>query len=381
MSVSLRGKTWTIAFRPFGNLVMVSLKGCEGKRQAMAIESELLDALRRKDYAGLTDSARQACIRLFLNQNWEMPDELQPRQISPPNKVITFWNAVELYSKDPSFRQLSARNRYASKFKHLVLFFRKNKPVKEIWVPEIKMYRTHRSSQGAKNATINREMAALSSIFRVLIEHQIVDINPCRSIKKLPEKDSEREVYVSHEDFKKIVNLLPDDYHDFLWILYLSGLRRGELYELQWKNVDLRSRIIHFHATETKEYSRKRVPIHKDLLPIFENVGKVRTLGDDRIWKMNYHSLSYHWAHAVKELGWTDPRPRINDLRHTFKTNCRRSKIDEELRESFMGHAGRKKNVSHRYGFIDDYELVNAIDQFTYDNGLTQIIAVPRAKK
>jgi hypothetical protein len=96
---------------------------------------------------------------------------------------------------------------------------------------------------------------------------------------------------------------------------------------------------------------------------------------------MDYHSFSYHWAQAVKKLGWTDPRPGINDLRHTFKTNCRRSKIDEELRESFMGHAGKRKNVSHRYGFIDDYELVNAIDQFSYDNGLTQIIAVPWARK
>ena len=34
-----------------------------------------------------------------------------------------------------------------------------------------------------------------------------------------------------------------------------------------------------------------------------------------------------------------------------------------------LGHAGRKMDVSHRYGFVDDYELVNAIDRFTYNNG------------
>jgi hypothetical protein len=46
-----------------------------------------------------------------------------------------------------------------------------------------------------------------------------------------------------------------------------------------------------------------------------------------------------------------------------------------------MGHAARKLDVSQRYGFIDDYELVNAIDKFTYDNGSTQILAVSKARK
>ena len=39
-----------------------------------------------------------------------------------------------------------------------------------------------------------------------------------------------------------------------------------------------------------------------------------------------------------------------------------------------MGHAARKLDVSKRYGFIDENELVNAIDKLTYDHGLTQIL-------
>ena len=83
----------------------------------------------------------------------------------------------------------------------------------------------------------------------------------------------------------------------------------------------------------------------------------------------------------MTRLEWSDPKPRINDLRHTFKTNARRSEIDEKIRERIMGHRGRKLNVSQRYGFIDDYELVNAIDRFTYDNGSTQILAVSKSGK
>ncbi len=39
-----------------------------------------------------------------------------------------------------------------------------------------------------------------------------------------------------------------------------------------------------------------------------------------------------------------------------------------------MGHSDQTLDVSERYGFIDDNELVAAIDKFTYDNGLTQIL-------
>ncbi len=96
---------------------------------------------------------------------------------------------------------------------------------------------------------------------------------------------------------------------------------------------------------------------------------------------MGYHALSDQWKNALVKLEWSEPKPRINDLRHTFKTNARRSGIDEEIREKIMGHVERKLNVSQRYGFIDENELVNVIDKFTYDHGLTQILAVSKAKK
>lgn len=93
------------------------------------------------------------------------------------------------------------------------------------------------------------------------------------------------------------------------------------------------------HATETREYSSKRVPIHKDLLPIFENIRKVRTLGNDSIWQWGRHTASEKWKVAMSRLGWSDPKPGINDIRHTWKTNARHSGIDGEI----LAESGAKK--------------------------------------
>ncbi len=292
MSAVKRGKTWCIKFRPFGEQIQLALKDCQSKSQAERIEDVILESLRRKDYCNLTGAAREALIKLFVNQSWEVPPELRPPKVEAPPKEFTFWDAVELYVKDPRFRQLSDTKRYEAKLEHLVKFFGKSRPVKEIWVSDLKQFRTHRASEEVKNATINRDMAALSAIFGVLIEHQILEANPCRPVKRLSEKDSEREVYISFEDFIRIVDATPERYHDFWWVLYLTDLRRNEAFELRWKQIDLRSRIILFHRVETKEAGFKRVPIHRDLMPVFERIGKVRTLGSDSLWQWGYHAPS-----------------------------------------------------------------------------------------
>ena len=381
MSVNKRGKTWYIKFRPFGESIQLALKGCEGKRQAMAIEVELLHALRQKAYDGLTGPARDALIKLFVNQQWELPPELTPQKVTAPPKEFTFMDAIRLYTKDPRFKAIGYKLRYEAKLAHLVEFFGPDTAVKGMWAPDIKNFMAHRSSQGVKNATINREKAALSAIFQVLIEHQVLEFNPCRLVKKLPETDSEREVYIGYGDFLRIVDATPQKYHDFWWLLYLTGLRRGEAFRLKWRNIDLSSRIISFHSTETKESGIKRVPIHRDLVTILERVGKVRTLGNDSLWQWGYHVPSEAWKLAMSRLAWQNPRPRINDIRHTWKTNARRSGIDGEIREKIMGHAGRSKDISQRYGYIDNSELIRAIDKFSYDHGVTQILAVSGAKK
>ncbi len=283
---------------------------------------------------------------MVINQEWEFPPELRSKQAQKPTKAITFGDAVQLYTKDQRFLQLSCKIRYESKLTHLVRFFEKTTPVKDIWAPDIKNHRTLRASKGVKNATINRETAALSAIFGVLIEHQILEANPCRFVKKLSEKDSGREVYISYEDFLRMVDATPASYHDFWWISYLRGLRRNEAFELQWKHVDLRSRIILFHSTQNKEAEFKRVPIHRDFIPVLERIGKVRTLDSDSLGQWGYPAPSDPWKSAMAKLKWADPRPRINDLRHTWKSNARRSGIDEEVRQKIMCHAGRKKNVA-----------------------------------
>jgi hypothetical protein len=49
--------------------------------------------------------------------------------------------------------------------------------------------------------------------------------------------------------------------------------------------------------------------------------------------------------------------------------------MDYQIAESIMGHWFKGKSINDRYGYIDDRELIRAIDGMTFDHGETVIIA------
>ena len=136
---------------------------------------------------------------------------------------------------------------------------------------------------------------------------------------------------------------------------------------LRWWGVNLKERLIALHATETKEKHNKKVPIHKDLMAVFERLGKLRDLSDDHVFMINKHPISPDtckrpWDRALDKLTFPKPRPRFHDLRYSWLTNARRSRIYHEIRQAILGHADRTLPVTEWYGRIGDEELVEAIE-------------------
>lgn len=384
MSVTKRGKVWYVKFRPFEDQLQIALKGCDTKRQAASIEIELCYALKSKDFASLSKLARIACINLYNNQKWALPPELKPEQQAPPDRVLTLADAFLYFAKSDTYKTAKYPDRYRVCIDHLVAFFKETYPVKNLWSPEIREYRVKRQTEGAKSATINREVGTLSRICQILIDHRLIDVNPCRLVPRLSEKDGQRAAYIGYVDVQRIIANAPDWYGDIILVAHLTGMRRAEILNLRWRGVNLKKRIITLHCTETKEKNGKKIPIHKNLVPVFERLGKIRDLSDDHVFKIDNHpinpdSCKRPWDRALDKLNFPRPRPRFHDLRHSWLTNARRSRIDHEVRQAILGHADRALPVSERYGRISDEELVEAIDKLVSNNGETEILTAANA--
>ena len=384
MALKKRGDVWHLRIRPFGGKQVWVSTGSALKSRAENIERQILVACGSQDFRALDPEARKACLQLFKNQGWQLPPDLSGEQ--PQSEVLTLWKAVELCLKYPEVAHAANRERHEQAFVHLVKYFGKDRPVKDIWIPHIKEYQIERKHQGAAESTINKEKGTFSKMFQVLIELRHLDVNPARLVKPLSEKSSKRHAYLGLADFRRILSLLPEWYRPIALTAYITGMRRGEVLGLTWKRVDLRKRMIFLGPEDVKEGQWKRVPIHQDLVPILEAARSGRVVGLDSVFLHNGRpvvgkdQVRWCWDRNVAKLGF-DPAPRFHDLRHTWKTNARRSGMHPEIEQAIMGHSQRGKTVHEGYGFISDEELVRAIDGMTFDHGETQILVAGRKGK
>jgi integrase len=397
MGVVKRKGSFYLYFRPFKDKKIGVRVDCKSAAKAEDIEKALLRACRSGDYQGLDPESREACVRMFVNQKWELPPELAAygAQIKP-REELTLWKAVQLFYAYPEIKASPSKWRHECAALNLTLKLGKDTPLKEIWVPHLKQYRIERLKEGAAEGTVNRELATLSKVFRIMVELQLVDSNPLRLVPRLSTKSGERQVYLSFQDVQKIMDQCPAWFRPLVLTAYYTGMRSGEIRELTRKQVNLAKRMITLSPDDTKEAYWKRVPIHKDLVPILEESLKVTSLGTDKVFlwqgkrgvrKLELETFKNPWPRACEKLQNEDPEnpyfkgelPRFHDLRHTWKTNARRSGMDSEIRESILGHASKARSVSERYGRISDAELLQAIDLMTFDHGDTEIL-VARSK-
>jgi integrase len=379
MAIRKRGSVYHLRIRPFGEEIGVAT-AASTKQEARRIEMAIMTACRSGDYRSLDPVSRAACVQMFRNKEWAIPSDLGSEEAV--QEELTLWKAAEIFLKYPEIKDSRERERYQQCLAHLIGYFGKEKAVKSIWVPEIKTYVSGRLAQGAAPSTANREKGTLSKMFQVLVELRLIETNPCRLVKNVSQKTEERQVYLSLSDFDRIVDLAPAWLKPILMTAYFTGMRRGEILGLTHSQINLSRRMILLGPQDTKEGHWKRVPIHRDLLPVLDKVLRVQSLGSDHVFLLkdrppNKYSLKNPWLKAVRFMQ-LDPRPRFHDLRHTWKTNARRSGMDPEIREAIMGHWYRGRNVNERYGRISEEELLRAIDSLTVDHGETEIVVARR---
>jgi integrase len=318
---------------------------------------------------------------MFDNRRWELPEELGGKKPEPKHE-LTLWKACELFLRYPDIKDSPGRWRHEIALGHIVAHFGKDSAVKGLRIPELKAYRAARLSAGMKPSSVNRELAALSRMFAVLVELQLVDVNPCRLVKRLSEKASQRQSYISHEDFLRILDVCRDWYKPIIQVAYYAGMRRGEILGLKRHHMKLGRRMILLGPESTKEKDFKRVPIRHELIPVFEQAMRVTTIGDDHVFLMsdrkgirpvNVEACKNPWRRRISKLGFEN-RPRLHDMRHTWRANARRSGMDPMIAETILGHWNREKSVNERYGRLSDEELLRAVDSMTFDHGPTEIL-------
>lgn len=200
--------------------------------------------------------------------------------------------------------------------------------------------------------TARTTLKMLSNIFDYAIENDIIYKNPCFGLtakhtmkKKRPLTDTEKTIL---DNMKVTVKEKA-----FICLLRYTGIRRGELFALQKKDIDKDKMIIHISKTVVdnngKPYVQdlpktqagdRYIPIFLTLAkPLFDYIDTV----DDYLFlnkrgnMMASASMYLMFNNLVKKLGLGEDLT-MHCFRHGFVTDCYYAGVDVLTTQSWVGH-------------------------------------------
>lgn len=170
-----------------------------------------------------------------------------------------------------------------------------------------------------KANTVIRDLAVLSSIFTHCIkEWQYSITNPVLAIRKPAMPRGRDRVLDLIEEEKLLHSMLPiknrNIYMRHLTIVALeSGMRRGELLGLEWKNINLDKRVAYLSLT--KNGTSRYVPLSQRAIQELKSM-PVSISG--KVFPIDKYAMGYCFIRACKRAGIENLH--FHDLRHTAIT-------------------------------------------------------------
>lgn len=221
--------------------------------------------------------------------------------------------------------------------------------------------------------TKNKLLVVLHGVFRRAQSVWGLPLNPVAGIEKYRQRSSGDIDVFSPEEVLALVRAASDEQDAAIYLTAaFTGLRRGELLALRWRDVDVAGQAISVRAsyageqlTTPKSGKVRSVPMAPDVAAALAALGRrERWTGDDDLvfvgatgHYLDGSALRRRYTAALRRAGL---RPlRFHDLRHTFGTRMI-AKADIRRVQEWMGHADVQTTMKylHHAPRDDDAALV-----------------------
>ena len=238
----------------------------------------------------------------------------------------------------------------------------------------VESWRSKRLKAGTNPATVNRDLVALKAAlakavdWNIIEQHPLVRLKPLKLdtrgvVRYLSENEeqqlrralSERETRVRTErlsanQWRQVrgYELLPDlsdvAFVDHLQPIVLvainTGLRRGELFNLQWPEVNLATRTLTVRGDGAKSGQTRHIPINDETLKVLscwraQNEGGGYLFPAENGGRLT--SVKRSWGNLLDKAGIDNFR--LHDCRHHFASRLVMAGVDLNTVRELLGHS------------------------------------------
>jgi len=339
-----------------------------------------INGKRHRESTGSTD--RRAAEKLLAKREAEVDRDLF---VEPSAKRTTFGELATAFLKHYSSNRLRSERRAKTSVKNLAAHFGATWDAKKgAWVggmralaittARIKEYSQEREAEGAANATINLELAALGKMFSLAVQTERLLRRP--HIEKLKVSNA-RKGFFEESDFRGLVAELPDYLRPVVEFAYLTGWRiPSEVLTLTWAQVDWEAKVVRLEPGTTKNGRGREFPFgtypaleallvaQRDgaktlgrIVPhVFHRNGEPLLAGSKGPFRKAWHAALDRAAHEGEGALRQVVRPQLlgripHDLRRTAVRNFESAGLSRSVAMSLTGH--ETEAVYRRYAIAD----------------------------
>jgi len=267
---------------------------------------------------------------------------------------------LELYSKQ------NKRSWQSDEFslKNFKLFF-KDKRLQDIGPEDVERFKAKRRTE-VSDSTINRELACLKTLFNKAVEWGRLERNPIAKVKKFREPNSQERI-LTESEAKRLIEASGPELRPVLIIALNTGMRKGEILSLKWKDIDFQKGFI--YIGDSKSGRSRNVPVNSQ---VFETLKGLPQQGEFVFFNSetrgHVQDVKTAFKGACRRAGIKGLR--FHDLRHTAASWMVEGGVDLVTVSKILGHASIQMTM--RYAHPTPENMRRAVAKLAEKTDLTR---------
>lgn len=215
-----------------------------------------------------------------------------------------------------------------------------------------------------KPQTKKAYLTLLKTVLNYAVQWDLIEVNPIAKVKA--PKITKTFHFFSQQEIQNLIREAEEPLKSAIMLLVNTGIRRGELFALRWRDVDLKERRLRvwpYEGFSPKGKKPRSIPLNDQAIEAFENLERQTgesefVFRDLMVEKTLYDMLS----RLLKGLGM---KGTVHGLRHTFASHLAIAGVSIPIIKELLGHSNIATTMI--YAHLSPEIYAPAVEKLKFD--------------